>query len=215
MKKLVIIAILLISIKSTGTAQESFTDNREKFQFEFKTGLNYSNVYDEKGNQYTADPKFGYVAGGVFDLPLGKYIGIQPGALLSQKGFQGSGTMLGTRYDFTRITTYIDVPLQLSLKPSTFFTLVAGPQYSYLLNQRDVYTGYSSSYAEEQQFENNNIRKNTLGFVGGLDLNVNHFTLGTRVNWDIQNNNGDGTATSPRYKNVWYQVTVGYKFYSE
>ena len=30
---------------------------------------------------------------------------------------------------------------------------------------------------------------------------------------DIQNNNGDGTSTTPRYKNVWFQGTLGFKFY--
>lgn len=213
MKKLIIIAIMLFSIENIGTAQENLTDNREKFQLTLKTGLNYSNVYDEKGNEYTADPKFGYAIGGVFDIPIGKYLGIQPGALLSQKGFQGSGTMLGISYYFTRTTNHIDVPLQITLKPSPLVTLVAGPQYSYLLNQKDVFTSSYNTYAHQQEFENDNISKNVFGFVGGIDFNLNHFSLGTRVNWDIQNNNGDGTGTSPRYKNVWYQATIGYKFY--
>jgi hypothetical protein len=33
-----------------------------------------------------------------------------------------------------------------------------------------------------------------------------------RGSWDLKNNNGDGTSTTPRYKNVWYQATVGYRF---
>ena len=215
MKKIVIIAIMLITIINVSFAQERTTENREKFQFSIKTGLNYSNVYDERGNEYTADPKFGYAVGGAFDIPFGKYVGIQPGILLSQKGFQGSGTyLLGGNYHFSRTTTHLDVPLQFAVKPSEFVTLVAGPQYSYLLNEKDVFTNSSSTYAQEQEFENDNIRKNIFGFVGGVDLNINHFTLGARVNWDVQSNNGDGTATSPRYKNVWYQATVGFKFYS-
>lgn len=212
MKKLLII-IAMILLKGTVQAQQSLVDNREKFQLVFKTGLNYSNVYDEKGNEYEADPKFGYAVGGVFDIPIGKYIGVQPGTLLSQKGFQGSGAMLGSSYHFTRITNHIDVPLLITLKPSPFITIVGGPQYSYLINQRDIYTNSSSTYAQEQEFVYDNIRKNVFGFSGGLDVNLNHFTLGTRFNWDVQNNNGDGTSTSPRYKNVWWQTTIGYRFY--
>lgn len=214
MKKIVMIATMLITSINVSIAQQNITDNREKFQLVLKTGLNYSNVYDEKGNEYTADPKFGYVVGGVFDIPIGRYIGIQPGVLLSQKGFQGSGsTILGGSYYFTRTTTHLDVPLQFAVKPSEFVTLVAGPQYSYLLAKKEVFTNSSSTTAQEQEFENDYIRKNVFGFVGGADLNINHFTLGARVNWDVQNNNGDGTATSPRYKNVWYQATIGYRFY--
>ncbi len=213
MKKLLMIVAIILSIKNTIKAQESLIDSREKFQLVFKTGINYSNVYDEEGNEYEADPKFGYAVGGVFDIPIGKYIGVQPGALLSQKGFQGSGTMLGRSYHFTRITNHIDVPLLIALKPSPYITIVGGPQYSYLFNKRDVYTNSSSTYAQEQELENDNIRKNVFGFAGGLDINFNHFSLGTRLNWDVQNNNGDGTSTSPRYKNVWYQATIGYRFY--
>ena len=48
MKKLAIITTLFVSITIGGFAQQE-TDNREKFQFGLKAGLNYSNVYDEKG----------------------------------------------------------------------------------------------------------------------------------------------------------------------
>lgn len=213
MKKLLLIIALFVSHATIGTAQED-TDNREKFQFGLKAGVNYSNVYDERGDEFNADAKFGIAAGVFADIPFGKYLGIQPGVLLSQKGFQANGMMLGSAYNFTRTTTYIDIPLLFAFKPSEFFTLLAGPQYSYLVHQRDVWDNSISSYAQEQEFQNDNIRKNIFGIVGGLDINMKHITLGARVNWDVQSNNGDGTATTPQYKNVWFQGTVGYKFYN-
>lgn len=215
MKKTSILAALLIAFTSITTAQESSneTDNREKFQFGIKAGVNYSNVYDEKGDEFNADAKFGLAAGLHLNIPFGKYLGIQPGVLISQKGFQATGMILGGPYKFTRTTTYIDVPLLFALKPSEFFTLVAGPQYSYLIHQRDVFANATSSIAQEQEFENDNVRKNIFGVVGGLDINLKHITLGGRVNWDVQNNNGDGTGSTPRYKNVWFQGTVAYNLY--
>jgi hypothetical protein len=215
MKKLTLIAVLFLSYAGTLIAQgnSNDTDNREKLQFGIKAGLNYSNVYDEEGEEFRADPKFGLAAGVTLAIPFGKYLGIQPEVLISQKGFRGHGTMLGSEYTFTRTTTYLDIPLQVAFKPSEFFTLVAGPQYSYLLNQRDVFTNSSSSYVQEHEFDNDNIRKNIFGVVGGLDINLKHITLGTRVGCDLQNNNGDGTSTTPRYKNVWFQGTIGYSFY--
>jgi len=213
MKKHTIIALLFLSCTSIGFAQESTTDSREKFQIGFKAGLNYSNVYDEQGDQFDADAKFGLVAGAIMAIPIGRYLGIQPEVLISQKGFRGNGSMFGNSYSFTRTTTYVDIPLQIALKPSEFFTLVAGPQYSYLVNQRDVFANSTTSYSEEQEFKNDNIRKNIFGVVGGLDITLKHITLGSRMGWDIQNNNGNGTSTTPRYKNVWFQGTVGYRFY--
>jgi hypothetical protein len=215
MKKIVIIAALFISATSAGIAQSNSgdTDNREKLQFGLKAGLNYSNVYDAKGEQFTADAKFGFAGGVLVAIPIGKYLGIQPEVLLSQKGFRGTGSMLGSSYYFTRTTTYIDIPLQFALKPSEFFTILVGPQFSYLMNQRDVFTSSATSYDQQQEFKQDNIRKNTFGAVGGIDINLKHIVLGARVACDLQTNAGDGTASTPRYKNVWFQGTVGYKFY--
>jgi hypothetical protein len=49
-----------------------------------------------------------------------------------------------------------------------------------------------------------------LGFIGGVDVNVGKVIIGARAGWDIQNNNGDGTSTNPRYKNAWTQATIGF-----
>ncbi|MCW3103837.1 MAG: hypothetical protein JWO09_2277 [Bacteroidetes bacterium] len=216
MKKLIIIAAAFLSYTGAVNAQDTHdTDNREKFQFGLKAGLNYSNVYDEKGEEFKASPKFGLAAGAFMEIPFGKYLGIAPGVQISQKGFRATGMMLGSTYTFTRTTTYLDVPLEFQLKPSEFITLALGGQYSYLLNKRDVFSNSSTSYVQEQQFQNDNVRKNVFGFGGGLDINLRHIVLGARVGCDVQNNNGDGSSTTPRYKNAWFQGTLGYKFYKQ
>jgi len=189
------------------------TDNRDKLQFGIKAGLNYSNVYDASGEEFKSIAKVGVVGGIVVKIPLGKYMGIQPEVLISQKGFKASGSILGSKYDFTRTTTFIDIPLMFELKPSEFFTLVAGPEFSYLLNQHDVFTSSAASYVQETQFQQDNIRKNIYGLVGGFDINLRHITLGARIACDVQNNNGDGSSSTPRYKNIWFQGTIGYMLY--
>jgi hypothetical protein len=80
------------------------------------------------------------------------------------------------------------------------------------MRQKDVFVNGSTSIEQEQVFENDNIRKNTFCFVGGGDINLKHVVLSVRVGWDLIKNNGDGTSDTPRYKNVWYQGTIGYKF---
>jgi hypothetical protein len=81
-----------------------------------------------------------------------------------------------------------------------------------LLTQKDVFTNSSTTIQQEQAFKNDNIRKNILCFVGGLDFNFNHLVLGARAGWDLRNNNGSDTSTTPRYKNAWLQATVGVRF---
>lgn len=209
--KLFMIAAIAF-MASNVIAQDTVTDLREELKFGVKVGANYSNVYDEQGDDFNADPKFGLAAGVFLAIPIGKYLGVQPEILFSQKGFKATGTFLGSSYDFTRTTNYIDIPLLIAFKPVSGLTILAGPQYSYLMKQSDKFSGSGLSYTQEDEFKNEDIRKNTLSFLGGADVNLNHFVIGARVGWDITKNNGDGTSTTPRYKNVWYQATVGYSF---
>jgi hypothetical protein len=212
MKKLLILMIAIAGITLQVNAQSDKMDYRDKLLFGFKVGLNYSNVYDTEGPGFYTNPKFGLATGAFLSIPIGKYIGIQPEILFSQKGFRANGNIDGTPYAFSRTTSYLDLPLLFAFKPSAIITLLAGPQFSYRLTQRDAYTNSNSSIVQNKSFDNNNIRKNVLCVTGGLDINLRHIVLGARAGWDIQNNNGDGTSSTPRYKNVWYQATIGYRF---
>ena len=214
MKKNIFLAMMLITSAFMIQAQddEKCDDFREKLMFGAKAGLNLSNVYDSKGEQFNADAKFGFAVGGFLSVPLGKYVGFQPEILISQKGFRATGLLIGSSYSFTRTTTYVDVPLLFALKPTSFLTILAGPQYSYLISQKDVFGSATTSVEQITQFTNDNIRKNTLCITGGADININHFVIGVRAGWDVQNNNGNGVSTTPRYKNMWYQGTIGYRF---
>jgi hypothetical protein len=216
MKKLMIMLAVVVATGSTPAQGilENTTDFRHKLLFGLKAGGNYSNVYDSQGEDFQADPKLGFVGGAFIAIPIGKYLGIQPEVLLSQKGFVATGSLFGSTYKFTRTSTYMDIPLMFAFKPSEFITIMAGPQYSYLINQKDVFANSSTSFQQETEFENDNIRKNTLCFLGGVDLTLKHIVLGARAGWDLQTNNGDGTSSTPRYKNVWYQATIGYRFYN-
>jgi len=212
MKKLSIVAIALTMVTFNANAQDETMDTRSQIHIGAKVGLNYANVYDSKGEDFNADPKIGMALGAFLSIPIGTYIGIQPEVLYSQKGFKATGRLLGANYEFTRTTTYIDIPLYFALKPSEFITLVAGPQFSYLISRKDVFKTTANTFEQEQEFENDNIRKNTLGASVGLDINISHIVIGARAAWDLQENNGDGTSTTPRYKNTWLQATVGFRF---
>jgi hypothetical protein len=222
MKKTIILMIVAVAAiintscaqDNPGSTQDNQTDMRTRLMFGVKAGFNYSNVYDTKGEAFNADGKFGFATGGFIAIPIGRLFGLQPEILFSQKGFRGTGILLGSTYDFTRTTNYLDIPLLVSFKPSEFITILAGPQYSYLLKQKDVFANATTSIEQEQVFENDNIRNNTLCFTGGLVFTLKHMLVGARAGWDILNNNGDGTSTTPRYKNVWYQFTIGYRFYN-
>lgn len=211
MKKYIFTGLALLSLGFCAEAQTSDIDPREHVAFGVKAGLNISNVWDAEGQDFRADAKAGFAGGLYVGIPIATFLGFQPELLISQKGFQASGTMFATTYDFKRTTTYIDVPLQLQVKPLKFLTVLVGPQYSFLVHQQDVFRAGGSTFVQEQEFENDQIRKNILGFVAGTDIVVSHVVVSGRLGWDLLNNNGDGTTTTPRYKNRWIQLTLGFQ----
>jgi hypothetical protein len=210
-------AIFMIALVAFGTTSvkaqlTSTTDNRENLTLGFKLGGNYSNVYDSEGEDFVADGKFGFAAGAFLVIPLGKFIGVQPELLYTQKGYKATGSFLGGNYEMTRTTEFIEVPILFSIKPVEYISILFGPQFSYLTKQTDKFTGGTLTSEQIQEYDNSNLRKNTFGLVGGADLNFDHFVLGLRAGWDVQKNDGDGNNTTPRYKNMFYQATLGYKF---
>jgi hypothetical protein len=207
MKKIILMIAVMASMTYAAKAQDDVAIG-------VKIGTNYSNVYDSKGEDFEADAKFGLAAGVFMSIPLGTYLGIQPEVLFSQKGFKATGTSLGSSYELTRTTNYIDVPLLVAVKPTESVTLLAGPQFSFLLKEKNVFNNSATNFEQEKEFDNDNIRKNTLCFIGGLDINLDHTVIGLRAGWDLSNNNGNGTSSTPRYKNVWGQLTLGYRFYN-
>lgn len=213
MKKTIILVIAISFITSYSMAQEPQADNREMLQFGLKAGVNLSNVYNTESENFETDPKLGFVGGAFLVIPIGRYLGVQPEILYSQKGFRATGESLGiVDYEVTRTTSFIDVPLLVAFKPTRNVTLLAGPQFSFLLKQRDEFENSLWSDVQEEEFANDNLRKNVLCFTGGVDLSMNHLVLSARLGWDLQNNNGDGTSTNPKYKNIWGQATIGFKF---
>ena len=208
MKKFTLIFAVALLMNGVCNAQE----RRANLHFGLKVGANLSNVYDAQGQNFVADSKSGLAVGTFLSIPLGKVFGIQPEILYSEKGFKSSGTLLGNTYTLNRSTSFIDVPILLAIKPVGVITFLVGPQYSFLLKQKNSFSGTPISLEQQKIFESDNIRKNILSLSGGADINLGTVVIGARASFDTQNNNGDGTSTTPRYKNVWYQATLGIRF---
>jgi hypothetical protein len=213
MKKQLLVLVTAIFMATMLNAQDLTLDTRSNIKFGVKAGLNYSNVWDEYGEEFRADGKFGLVGGIWLGIPISEYLGFQPGIQFSQKGFKATGMLLGESYDMIRTTNHIDIPLLITVKPIEYISIGFGPQYSYLIQQKDEFVNTTTSIAQMTEFENDNIRKNILGLTGGFDINLDHLVFSGRIGYDLANNNGDGTSTTPRYKNAWSQITIGYRLF--
>jgi hypothetical protein len=222
MKRLATIAVLFMWCVSIGTAQTNLSEkklytknNSEKIHFGGRVGSVCSSAYYTNENKFNENVRFGWTVGGFVGIPMGIHFGIQPEISFLQKGFEGKGIMFGSKYFFKRSTSYIDIPLLLVYKPTPFINILAGPQYSYLVYQKDDFESTATSSSQEQQFKQDKIRKGILGIVSAFNLNLNHIVLGLRIGCDLQNSNTDGVSTASTYKNVWFQTSVGYAFFKK
>lgn len=188
-------------------------DNRDQFGFGLRAGMNISNVYDEEGEDFVADSKTGFYGGVFVSVPLGTIVGIQPEVIYSQKGFKATGTFLGGSYDFERTTSYLDIPLQLSIKPIPQLTFLVGPQFSYLLETKDDFNEGTITLVQEEEITGDNFKKGVIGAVVGVEANWKGIFVSARGGWDITKTDSDGDSTSPRYKNQVIQFGLGYTFY--
>ncbi|MGZ3900750.1 MAG: porin family protein [Bacteroidia bacterium] len=220
MRKLIVLFLLLLGIglysqeqgKEEEPEHKRKKDSRNRVHLGVKFGANLSNVYDEQG-EFSPDSKYGFVAGGFLNIPLGKYAGVHPEVLYSQKGFKASGKYLGTNYDLVRTTNYIDVPLMIAFKPLRQLSLVAGPNYSYLIQQTDIFANGLNSSIKSEDFKHDDIRTNILGAVIGADVNILNLVLSARYGFDVLANYSNSPSGTPRYKNIWLQGTIGFRIF--
>lgn len=216
-KNILVLAALLLS-GAYANAQQTVTpsaanDNRDQFGFGIKGGVNFANVYDEEGEDFVADGRTGWFAGAFVSVPLGTLFGIQPEVMYSTKGFKARGNVLGLPYSFERETAYLDIPLQLQIKPAKCLTLLVGPQFSYLLETKDRFNDGLITNVQQQEINGDNYKKNTLGIVGGVEAHYNGFLITARGAFDLTESDRDGNSYTPRYRNYLIQLGVGYTFY--
>lgn len=179
----------------------------------FKGGLSIATIVKTNDNSFSSTPLYGFNGGGVLQLPLCKLISLQPEILFSQKGYRTKGSDLTGDYDYRRYLNFLDIPLLLRINASKDLGIVVGPQYSYLLSTHTKFTSGTTSYEQTIKNENDNITKNIFGGVIGLDINLNdNLFLYGRYTIDFRNNNGDGTSSTPAYKNQVVQLGLGILF---
>jgi len=213
--KKILPALLALSLSTTAFAQE----NTEKDKNEpgprigLKGGLSIATLVKTNDKSFTSTPLLGFNGGLVILLPLGRVIALQPEILYSQKGYKATGPGVLGDYDYHRYNNFLDIPLLLRINPSKDLGIVIGPQYSYLLTTHTKFNSGTTAYEQNVNNENNNIRKNIFGGVIGLDCNLsNNVYFYGRYTIDFKNNNGDGTSSTPAYKNQVIQLGLGLLF---
>lgn len=184
MKKLLLSASAALLVAAAAPAAHA-----QGVRFGVKAGANLSNLSGDLVNQDQYKNRFGFQGGIMVNFGLGDIISIQPEVLYSQKGFKYADqqfTVLGNTYRNTGNVRYdyLDVPVLVRVRAAGIFFEV-GPQYSYLMNvstnREQTLNGNNVGNAGSGTTNLDNVRRNELGYVGGLGFQAsNGVMLGVR-----------------------------------
>ena len=212
MKKLVAGAIVALVMSGSVFAQKSDDKGASNsLHFGIRGGLSLASIVkDDNAPDFSAKMKPGVQAGVYLQLPLSTAFSVQPEVLFSQKGYGANGSFLGAAYKYKVTSNYIDVPLLAKFTPHKDFGIVVGPQFSFLTNTSYKFTTTNAQYENVVKNDNDNLRKNILGGLIGLEAGLSdNITVSARYALDFQKNNGDGTSNSLKYRNQVLSFTLG------
>ncbi len=205
MKKILVSAIALLVAGVINLNAQKTND----VHFGIRAGLNLSNIIKDGDNDFSTEIKPGFNAAVFLEIPVVNGFSVQPEFQFSQKGYKASGNALGGPYEYRVTSNYVEIPLLAKISPSKEFAIVVGPQFSFLTSTNTKFITNNAVYENTVNQDNDNLRKNTLGGVLGIEVGAANAVFSLRYNLDFQSNNGDGTSSTPKYKNQVLGLSVG------
>lgn len=209
MKLLKIIStnVLLIGGMASLSAQEVQAQSDGSFNkagFGVKGGLNYATI--TKGDfDEGPDARTSFYVGATAEIPLiDDSFSIQPEVIYSRQGFERNYSFLGSDYTAEYQLDYINVPVLAKLYIVKGFSVEAGPQFGFKINEKiDLDAGdddEGNDLDEVNDFDMGLAAGITFQFDGGLFING-------RYNHSFNEVIKDSDA-----KNSVIQFGLGYKF---
>ena len=184
MKKL----LLLSTIAVLGITKSI---NAQNVDIGFKTGLNISNF---TGGDADRNSLFDFHIGGLAEFKINKKFSLQPELLYTRQGSEVENSVK-IKVD------YLAIPLMVKYYISEKFSIEAGPQLSFLINDKAEFNDSSipdvDTDASSFDFGLN------IGFA--YNINTNLFTQ-VRYNYGITT-----VVENPDIKNSVFQISLGYK----
>lgn len=192
----------------TSSAQETKVPREEdsfnKLGFGIKGGMNYATVTKGKLDE-APDARTSFYVGAIAEIPIiDDSFSIQPEVLYSRQGFERNYSLLGEDYKAEYQIDYINVPVLAKLYIVKGFSVEAGPQFGFKINEKiDLDTANDeegNNLDEINDFDMSLAAGITFKFDSGLFVNgrYNHSFNEIIKNLDA--------------KNSVMQFGIGYKF---
>ena len=192
------------------TALYSFGQTDLALRYGIHAGLNISefNNLPQGLYPYHQDRR---IYGGLFlEVPFTKYLAFKPELNYAPEGGDYQYNLSG--YDISIQLNYIQLPLQIQLKPYPWLHLTAGPEVAYLISQKTSVSDYlySNNPMPFPAFTttNDDFKKFKVGYVFGLEV-FPIPSLGIEVKYAQALNNSNNSQTLPAHPTLYNNVISG------
>ncbi len=215
MKKVLILAIgvLVAGVANAQTQTNASTSGDVKFGI--KAGANLSNIIKTGDDNFKTEYKPGFHVGLTLEIPIVDRLSFAPEIVYSQKGYKhtGTSTFFNEPTEYSLTSNFVEVPILAKIQAADSFSIVLGPQVSFLTSTTETFKQGSSAYQNTVNEDNKKLKKSLVGGVIGAEFDIaSQLSLNARYALDFQKNNENGTSETPKYKNQVFQVGLGYKF---
>ncbi|TXE20321.1 PorT family protein [Psychroserpens burtonensis] len=165
--------------------------NGQNIDFGFKTGLNISNI---AGGETDRNNLFVFHIGGFAEFKINEKFSLQPELLYSRQGSE-VGNSVKIKLD------YLAIPLMAKYYLSKKISLEAGPQISFLVNDKFDFNESSISDADTD----------ASSFDFGLNFGFG-YNINSKLSTQVRYNYGITTISeNPDIKNSVFQISLGYR----
>ena len=174
--------------------------NGDSESFGIKGGLNYSTVTKGDFNE-GADPRTSYYIGFFGEVPLiKKVLSLQPEIIYSRQGFENNfTTFLGENYTQEYRIDYINLPVLAKIHIGRVFSVEAGPQFGFKINEKIK--------SENSASINNDVNSFDTALAGGVSFNIDDFLISARYTYSLKE-----VIKNTDSKNSVFQLGIGFRF---
>lgn len=206
MKSLKLIAgTFMLLAAGTMSAQEEASNTRDMSpSFGVKGGVNFATVTSGNDDFNSPDSRTSFHVGAVGEFPLADIFSLQVEALYSGQGFEIQDETLLNDQKVEYQLDYINIPVLAKVYLFEGFSLEAGPQFSFVVNEeidsRPLDDAGDTNIDEAESFD--------FGVAAGVTFQTNMglFASG-RYNLGLTDIYNDANI-----QNSVFQISLGYKF---
>lgn len=205
-KKITAGTMMLVAVAAS--AQEADNTRSMSPSFGVKGGVNFATV---NGDGFDSpDSRTSFHVGALAEFPLAEMFSVQVEALYSGQGFEQNYNipLIGDRTVEYQLD-YINVPVLAKVYLFKGFSLEAGPQFSFLVNEE-----IDSAPNDNEGDTNTDAAKDfEFGFAGGLTFQTEMGLFATaRYNQGVTEIFKDRENADNKASNSVFQIGIGFKF---